>query len=170
MDEVADMLEKHPVDALCDLLLDEDLRISYCNDVVDYSTIPDLVSHPLYMVGSDALLIGDYPAPNSYGSFPFILSDLVREERKIPLQDAVRKMTSKPAQRLGLSDLGLLQNGMKADVVVFDPKTIKPQSTPQNPRQIPTGIDYVIVNGVTVIENGHHTGALPGRALRRGAH
>ncbi len=169
VDEVADMLGKHPVDALCDLLLEEDLRISYCNDVVDYSTIPDLVSHPLYMVGSDALLIGDYPAPNSYGSFPFILSDLVREERKIPLQDAVRKMTSSPAQRLGLPDRGLLQHGMKADVVVFDPKTIRPRSTPQNPRQIPTGVDHVIVNGTPVIENGGHTGALPGRALRRGA-
>ena len=166
--EVAEMTGKHPIDAICDLLLDEDLRVSYYADIVDESSLPDFISHPMYMVGSDALLLGDYPPPMAYGTFPFILSQLVREERKILLQDAIRKMTSFPAQRLGLIDRGVLRDGMKADVVVFDAGTIAANTTKQNPKQLPTGVDYVIVNGTVVIDQGKHTGALPGRALRRG--
>ena len=166
--EMADMVGKNPVDALCDLLLDEDLRVSYYADIVDEASLADFITHPLYMVGSDALLLGDHPPPMAYGTFPVILSQLVREERKLLLQDAIRKMTSFPAQRLGLTDRGVLRNGMKADVVVFDPQSIKPNTTKENPRQLPSGVDYVIVNGTIVIDQGQHTGALPGRALRRG--
>ena len=166
--EVAEMAGKHPVDALCDLLLDEDLRVSYYADVIDANTLPDFITHPLYMVGSDALLLGDYPPPMAYGTFPLILSELVREEQKMSLPEAVRKMTSYPAQRLGLGDRGLLKSGMKADMVVFDPGTIKANNTKQNPKQFCSGVDYVIVNGTIVMDQGQHTGALPGRALRRG--
>jgi N-acyl-D-amino-acid deacylase len=166
--EVADMVGKNPVDAICDLLLDEDLRVSYYADIADESSLPDFIAHPLYMVGTDALLLGDYPPPMAYGTFPHILSTIVREERKILLQDAVRKMTSFPAQRLGLIDRGVLRDGMKADVVVFDAGTITANATKQNPKQFPSGIDYVIVNGTVVMDHGQHTGALPGQALRRG--
>ncbi len=82
------------------------------------------------------------------------------------LPEAIRKMTSYPAQRLGLSDRGLLVEGSKADVVVFDPETVQANTTDAEPRQFSTGIDYVIVNGEIVIDQGEHTGALPGRALR----
>ena len=166
--EMADMVGKEPVDALCDLLLDEELRVSYFADIADETSLPDFIRHPVYMVGSDALLIGDYPPPMAYGTFPFILSQLVREERKLQLPDAIRRMTSYPAQRLGLVDRGVLQNGMKADVVVFDPESINANNTKQNPRQLASGVEYVIVNGTVVIDGGSHTGALPGRALRRG--
>lgn len=165
--EAAEMMGKHPVDALCDLLLDEDLRVSYFAAVVDPATIRDFVAHPLQMVGSDALLLGDYPPPMAYGTYPMILSEIVREERVLSLQEAVRKMTSYPAQRLGISDRGLLRDGMKADIAVFDPKTIRAHATRRNPRQLSTGVDYVIVNGELVIDEGRHTGALPGRAITR---
>ena len=165
---VADDMERHPVDALCDLLLDEDLQVSYFTANVDAATISDFVVHPLQMVGSDALLIGDYPVPMAYGTYPLILSEIVREERRLPLPDAIRKMTWYPAQRLGISDRGLIRDGMKADIVVFDPETIKANATRQRPRQTSEGVEHVIVNGEHVIESGRHTGALPGRALRRG--
>jgi N-acyl-D-aspartate/D-glutamate deacylase len=82
------------------------------------------------------------------------------------MEEAVRKMTALPAQRLGLQDRGILRDGMKADVVVFDPETVEAKATFDNPKQYPEGINYVIVNGKLVIDNGVHTGALPGRALK----
>ena len=166
--EVAEMTGKHPVDALCDLLLEEDLRVSYFSLVSDPATIADFVVHPLQMVGSDALLLGGHPPPMTYGCFPVILGEMVREEKRLSLTDAVRKMTSFPAQRLGIHDRGALRDGAFADVVVFDPDTINAKATRQNPRQPSTGIEYVLVNGQMVMDRGRHTGALAGRALRRG--
>ena len=166
--DIAESMGKHPIDALCDLLLDEDLQVSYVAANADPHTTWDFIAHPLQMVGSDALLVGDYPPPMAYGTYPIILSEVVREERRMSLPEAIRKMTSYPAQRLGLPDRGLLREGMKADLVVFDAKAIKAHATRQNPRQLSKGVEYVIVNGQVVIDQGEHTGALPGRALRRG--
>jgi N-acyl-D-amino-acid deacylase len=132
------------------------------------ASMPKFVSHPLYMVGSDAVLIGDYPSPRTYGAFPVILGQFVREEGWLGLADAIRKMTSFPAQRLGLPDRGLLRDGFKADVVVFDARTVKAPATRREPKQFPVGIEHVIVNGQVVVDGGEHTGALAGRALRRG--
>ena len=165
---VSEMRKQHPVDALCDLLLEENLRVSYFADAVDASIIPDLIAHPLYMVGSDALLIGDFPAPMGYGCFPVILSEIVREEKKVSLPDAIRKMTSYPAFRVGIPDRGLIKDGFKADLAIFDADEIRAHATRQKPKELSTGIDYVIVNGEVVIDEGRHTGALPGRALKRG--
>ena len=109
--EVAEAMSKHPVDALCDLLLDEDLQVSYLGAVIDPVTVTDFTVHPLQMVGSDALLLGDYPPPMTYGTYPVILAETVREEGKMSLPEAIRKMTSYPAQRLGIPDRGLLRNG-----------------------------------------------------------
>src|SRR3989454_9123300 len=166
--EVADMMDKHPVDVVCDLMLAEDLEVSYVSAGGNLATLPKFVSHPLSMVGSDALLIGDYPSPRSYGTFPIILAEYVREERFMALPDAIRKMTSFPAQRLGIPDRGLLRDGFKADVVVFDAQRVKAPATRTQPKQFPIGIDYVIVNGQVVVDGGKHTGMLAGRALRRG--
>jgi N-acyl-D-aspartate/D-glutamate deacylase len=96
------------------------------------------------------------------------LAEFVRAEQHLKLPEAIRKMTSFPAQRLGLPDRGILRDGFKADIVIFNPNTVKALATKENPKQYPVGIDYVIVNGQVVIENGGNTGALPGRALRRG--
>ena len=166
--EAAEMMGKSEVDALCDLLLDEDLQTSYVSPGPNLSTLPDFMTHPLTMVGTDALLLGDYPSPRTYGTFPTILSHYVRDEGSITLEEAVRKMTSFAALRLGIPDRGLLLDNMKADIVIFDPATVKSPSTRHRPKQYPTGIEHVLVNGRLVVDNGDHTGALPGRALRRG--
>ena len=90
----------------------------------------------------------------------------MRNEQLLRLEEAVAKMTSMPAQRLGLKDRGILRDGMKADIVLFDPDKVTAKATFDDPKQYPEGIDYVVVNGKLVIDDGTHTGALPGRALR----
>ena len=130
--------------------------------------MPAFVSHPSGMIASDAILFGEYPNPRSYGCFPLVLAEFVRAEKHLKLPEAIRKMTSFPAQRLGLSDRGLIKDGFKADIVIFDPKEVKTYATRDNPKQYPIGIDYVIVNGQIIIDNGNNTGILAGKALRRG--
>ena len=104
--------------------------------------------------------------PRCYGAFPLVFRKYVREEQLLTLQNAIRKVTALPAQRLGLKDRGLLREGMWADVVVFDPMQIRDEATLQEPNQYPEGITYVLVNGQIVITEGEHTGALPGKVLR----
>ena len=130
------------------------------------NSLPAFVTHPLSMVGSDAVLLGDFPSPRTYGCFPVILSEYVREENQMSLPNAIRKMTSFPAQRLGLHDRGILRDGMKADITVFSASNVKAPASRTEPKQFPIGIPYVIVNGTVVIDNSEHTGALPGRFPR----
>jgi N-acyl-D-amino-acid deacylase len=166
--EVAELLGQDPVDTICDLLLLEDQQVAYVSAGANAATLPAFVAHPLSMVGSDALLIGEYPSPRTYGTFPVILAEFVREDRYLALPDAIRKMTSFPAQRLGLSDRGVLRDGFKADLVIFDAERVKAPATRREPKQFPIGIDYVLVNGQVVVDQGRPTGVLAGRALRRG--
>jgi dihydroorotase/N-acyl-D-amino-acid deacylase len=104
--------------------------------------------------------------PRTFGNYPRILGLYVRDEKVIPLEDAIRKMTSAVATRLSIHDRGLLKPGMYADVVVFDPATIADRATYEQPKQLSTGVRDVWVNGVQVLRDGKHTGATPGRALR----
>ena len=156
------------VDTICDLLLEENLGISYVSPGPSLTTLPAFITHPRTMIGTDAVLLGEYPNPRTYGTFPTVLSDYVREEGNMTLEEAVRKMTSMAALRLDIRDRGMLRDGMKADVVVFDLKTVKSPSTRHEPKQFPVGIDYVLVNGSVVVDQGNHTGVLAGRALRHG--
>ena len=157
---------KSIVDAICDLLIEEDLEVAFVARTGNPDNIRTIVRHPAQMVGSDGLLTGEMPNPRSYGTFPYVLGQFVREEGLFRLEEAVRKMSAMPAQRLGLSDRGILRDGMKADIVLFDPDRVEARATFEDPKQFPEGIDYVLVNGKVVIDNGGHTGALPGRALR----
>ena len=166
--EIANLRNQDPADALFDLLLDENLGISTVGLGTNPQTLPAFVSHPAGMVASDAILFGEYPNPRTYGCFPVVLAEFVRAEKQLRLPEAIRKMTSFPAQRLGLKDRGLIKDGYKADIVLFNPDTVKAPATKENPKQYPIGIDYVIVNGKIVIDDGNNTGATPGRALRRG--
>jgi N-acyl-D-amino-acid deacylase len=166
--QIARLRGQDDYDAFFDLLRDDGLGLCIVIVGTNPQTLPAFVSHPYGMVGSDAILLGEYPSPRTYGCFPVILAEFVRAERHLRLPEAIRKMTSFPAQRLGLKDRGLLRDGMKADIVIFDPNTVKATATPRQPKQYPLGIPYVIVNGRVVIDNGEHTGALPGRALRHG--
>jgi N-acyl-D-amino-acid deacylase len=132
----------------------------------DMNDVKTIMMHPAHMFITDGLRIGGMPNPRTYGTYPKILGQLVRDEKIMPMEQAIRKMTSFPAQRFGLSDRGILRDGMKADIVVFDPVTVSGVATFANPKQFPLGIEYVFVNGTMVVEKGKHTGALPGEPLR----
>ena len=119
------------------------------------------------MVGTDSTFVGAKPSPRTYGSFPRILGEFVRDQGQMPLHEAVRKMTSYPAQRFGMLDRGILRDGMAADIVVFDAERVRSMATYEEPRRFPEGIEFVIVNGEVVVDRGRHTGVLPGRVLRR---
>ena len=166
--EAAEMMKIGEVDAICDLSLDEDLQISYVSPGPSLETLPDFISHARTMVGTDAVLLGEYPNPRSYGTFPTILAEYVRETGRLTLEETIKKMTSMAALRLDIRDRGMLRDGMKADIVVFDPSTVMSPSTRAQPKQFPVGIEYVLVNGSVVVDGGQHTGALVGRALRHG--
>ena len=107
-----------------------------------------------------------HPHPRAYGTFPRILSKYVREEKALTVEDAIRKFSALPAQRMRLTDRGVLKQGMWADVVIFDPATVRDRATFDNPNQLSEGMDYVLVNGTPVIEQGKMTGKLPGKVLR----
>jgi N-acyl-D-amino-acid deacylase len=118
----------------------------------------------------DGVLGREHPHPRAYGTFPRILRKYVREEHKLTLADAIRKFSALPAQRMRLADRGVLKQGLWADVVVFDPATIRDLATFENPNQLSVGMRYVLVNGVPVIEDGKMTNALPGKVLRGSAY
>jgi len=163
---VANKLDKDPWDTICDLLVEESLAVAFYAFGGDMNDVKVIITHPAHMFCSDALRIGGMPNPRTYGTYPKILGQLVRDEKIMRLEQAVRKMTSFPAQRFGLSDRGILRDGMKADIVVFDPAIVSGVATFANPKQFPLGIEYVLINGVTVVEKGEHTGALPGEVLK----
>ena len=166
--EIAEETGEDLVELLCDLLLAEGLRLNQVAPGPHLDAIRQFYRHPVAMVGTDSTFVGAKPSPRTYGSFPRILGQFVREERILGLEEAVAKMTSMPAARLGLRNRGRLADGFIADVVVFDPKRVKALATYEEPRQFSQGIEHVIVAGVQVVEGGIHTGATPGRALRRG--
>jgi N-acyl-D-amino-acid deacylase len=166
--DLCDETATDPVDAVCDLLLAEDLRTNEVTPGPHTDGIRRFYRHPVAMVGTDSTFVGAKPSPRTYGSFPRILGQFVRDEAILGLEEAVAKMTSLPAARLGLRDRGVLRDDAVADVVVFDPATVRSNATYDEPCQFPDGIDQVIVAGTLVVENGRHTGATPGRALRRG--
>jgi dihydroorotase/N-acyl-D-amino-acid deacylase len=114
----------------------------------------------------EGLLGTEHPHPRAYGTFPRILRKYVREEHALTLEDAIRKFTALPAQRMRFTDRGVLKEFMAADMVIFDPATIKDLATFEQPNQLSQGMDYVLVNGVPVIAEGKMTGALPGKVIR----
>ena len=171
MDEVARLMGKDPVDALCDLLIAE-----HATPMAIYFSMSDAdvelaMQQPWVGIGSDGAAVSPAmefmgrPHPRFYGTFPRLLGVYVREKHVLTLPDAVRKMTSLPAQIIGLADRGLLRPGMAADIVLFDAQTVKDRATFEDPSQYPVGIPYVIVNGMVVVDKGEHTGAKPGRVL-----
>jgi len=173
LSEIAKMWNKDPMDALFDLLI-EDKGFTYV--AVFGMSEPDValaLQQPWVSIDNDSsgtspegILGQEHPHPRAYGTFPRILRKYVREEKKLTLEDAIRKFSALPAQRMRLTDRGVLKAGMWADVVVFDPTTIRDLATFDNPNQLSQGMEYVLVNGVPVIDQGQMTGAKPGRVLR----
>ncbi len=171
--EVAKVMGKDPMDALFDLLI-EDKAFTDC--AVFGMSEPDValaLQQPWVSVDNDSsgtspdgILGEEHPHPRAYGTFPRMLRKYVREEKKLTLEDAIRKFSSLPAQRMRLTDRGVLKQGMWADMVVFDPETVRDVATFDEPNRLSEGMDYVLVNGIPVVENGKMTGALPGKVLR----
>ena len=156
------------VELLCGLLLSEGLRLNQVTPGPHTDGIRRFYQHDVAMVGTDSTFVGDKPSPRTYGSFPRILGQFVRDEGIMGLEAAVAKMTAMPAARLGLRDRGRLADDFVADVVVFDPERVRALASYDEPRRFSEGIEHVLVGGVPVIANGVHTGATPGRALRHG--
>lgn len=164
--EIAALQGKSCPDAAFDLLIDEECSLSMVTFISSEENVQRFLAHEFGTIGSDGLLVGK-PHPRAYSSFPRALGHYVRELGILSLPQMIRRMTSLPAQRLGLQDRGLLRVGCKADIVVFDLDTIAEVGTYQNPRQHPTGIEAVVVNGTMTVEDGKLTEARAGEVLRR---
>lgn len=139
--------------------------------VLDDADIHRIMAHPQTMIASDGRLVepGDgHPHPRWYGTFPRVLGEYVREKRVLALEEAIRKMTAMPAARLELRDRGVIAEGAFADITVFDPATVRDRATFVDPHRYPSGISYVLVNGVVAVDAGGFTDARGGRVLRRG--
>jgi dihydroorotase/N-acyl-D-amino-acid deacylase len=162
-----------PLDALLDILIEDKAYTSVAVFGMDEADVALALQQPWVSIDNDSqgtsptgLLGQEHPHPRAYGTFPRILRKYVREEHRLTLQDAIRKFTSLPAQRLGLTERGVLKQGLWADVVIFDPEQIHDVATFENPNQLSVGMQYVLVNGVPVIAGGKATQALPGKVLR----
>ena len=155
------------------LLRDAQGHVSMIFHVLEPEDIQRIFRQRFVMVASDGSAVAPYgklaadyyPHPRNYGCFPRVLGDFVRKRKLVKLEEAVRKMTSLPAARFGLETRGLLKPGWSADVTVFDPKTVADRATFEKPREYPSGIAYVFVNGEMVLERGEHTGKRPGKVL-----
>jgi N-acyl-D-amino-acid deacylase len=171
--DVAKAWNKDPMDALLDFLIADK---AFTEVAVFGMSEPDValaLEQPWVSIDNDSpgtspegILGAEHPHPRAYGTFPRILRKYVREEKKLTLPEAIRKFSALPAQRMRLTDRGVLKLGMWADVVVFDPETVHDLATFDDPNRLSEGMDYVLVNGVPVIEDGKMTGALPGKVLR----
>jgi len=157
---------------LVEIAARENKGIGIINFNQSEENVRKIMKKPWVMVGTDGyalkpegILAKGVAHPRSYGAFPRVLGRYVREEKLLTLEEAIRKMTSLPASKLGFKDRGLIKERMVADIVIFDPNTILDKATYMNPHQFPEGIEYVIVNGEVVVEKGKHTGELPGEIL-----
>ena len=173
LSEVAAEWKEDPIDALCDILIKDNAFTEVAVFGMDEPDVLLALKQPWVSIDNDSqgtspegLLGQEHPHPRAYGTFPRILRKYVREDNQLTLPDAIRKFTALPAQRMRLTDRGVLKQGMWADVVVFDPATIRDKATFESPNQLSEGMEFVVVNGQPVIENGKMTGALPGKVLR----
>ena len=172
LSEVAREMGAAPVDAAMDLILaggGKGYMILFQLDVAD---LRGALGHSNVMIGSDGSALATHgelgqgkPHPRSYGTFPRVLARYCRDERLLSVEQAVHKMTGLPAKKLGLKDRGVVRVGAKADLVVFNGKSVADRATYEEPHQYAVGIEYVLVNGRLVIKGGEHTGSLPGRVL-----
>jgi N-acyl-D-amino-acid deacylase len=177
LSEVAEAWHMDPMEALFEFLIKDD---AFTSNAVFGMSEPDVsfaLKQPWVSVNNDSsgtspegVLGREHPHPRAYGTFPRILRKYVREEKLLTLEDAIRKFSALAAQRMRLTDRGVLKQGMWADVVIFDPATVRDRATFEDPNQLAEGMEYVLVNGVPVIDGGKMTGALPGHVLRGGGY
>jgi dihydroorotase/N-acyl-D-amino-acid deacylase len=171
--EIAKLRGADPIDTIFDLLIEDKAFSSVAVFGMSEPDVALALRQPWVSIDNDwpgtspeGLLGRDHPHPRAYGTFPRILRKYVREEHQLTLEDAIRKFSALPAQRMRLDDRGALKRGMWADVVIFDPERVRDLATFEQPNQLSVGMEYVLVNGVPVIERGRMTGRRPGRVLR----
>ena len=174
IEEIARERRCDPLDAVCDVIIADKGATRILVRSMSEADVRAIAADPSALVGSDGPCVAPYgitgqgkPHPRLYGTFPRLIGHYARDLGLLTLPQAIAKMTGGAAAALGLADRGLLAEGQAADVVLFDPATIIDRSTYDDPHQYPAGIGTVIVNGTVVIDAGEHTGALPGRLLRR---
>src|SRR5882724_2983869 len=170
--EVASARRKDPIDTAMDLIAEDESRIGTLYFIISEDNVKKELAKPWISFGSDEasqapedLFLKSNPHPRAYGNFARVLGKYVRDEKIIPMKEAIRRLSGQPATNLGLDHRGFLKEGMFADLVVFDPVTIADRATFEKPHQYAVGVKHVFVNGVQVLKDGEHTGAKPGRAL-----
>ena len=172
--EIAKLWNKDPIDTVFDILIQDEAFTMVGMFIMDEPDVALAIRQPWVSICNDSqgsaldgVLGKEHPHPRAFGTFPRILRKYVREEKLLTLEDAIRKFSSLPAQRMRFADRGVLKAGMWADVVVFDPETVRDLATFDRPNQLSEGMRFVLVNGVPVIEEGKMTNALPGKVLTR---
>ncbi|MEQ8764940.1 MAG: amidohydrolase family protein, partial [Planctomycetota bacterium] len=161
------------IDTMMDLVIEDGTRVGCAYFIMSEDNVRKKIRRPWVSFGSDAasqapegVFLKSNCHPRAYGNFARLLGRYVRDERLIPLEQAIHRMTAFPAENLGLRDRGRIEPGYFADVVVFDPETIQDHATFDAPHQLATGVGEVLVNGTLVLDAGEHTGAMPGRVVR----
>ncbi len=170
IEEIAKLWGLDPARAAAKLLVDDGGTTMVVIHSMSEHDVEKAIAHPLVAIGSDGSVkrFGEgKPHPRNYGAFPRVIAEYVKKRKVLSLVEAIRKMTSLPARKLGLWDRGIIRPGFSADIVVFNYYTIRDTATYDNPHSYPKGIEYVLVNGVLVVENGRHTGAKPGILLKK---
>jgi N-acyl-D-amino-acid deacylase len=173
LSEVAKMRGRSPEDTAIDLVIEDGSRVEAVYFLMDEDNLRKKLRLPWVSFASDSgsmapegVFLRSNPHPRGYGNFARWLGRYVRDERLVPLEEGIRRLTSLPAENLGIKDRGRLAEGMSADIVVFDPATIQDHATFEKPHQYSTGVHHVFVNGVHVLRDGEHTGATPGQVVR----
>ncbi len=167
LQQIAHMRGEEPLESVFNLLLEEECAVAMITFSMAEEDVRTVMRHPATMVGTDGIWSHGKPHPRIYGTYPRILGMYVREEKLLSLEEAVRKMTSFPAQKFGLWKKGIVREGMDADLVIFDPNTIAERSSYQDPHRYPAGIPYIVLNGHVVVDEGRFTGKLAGKVVRK---
>jgi N-acyl-D-amino-acid deacylase len=167
LQQIAEMRQEEPLESVFNLLLDEECAVAMIMFTMAEEDVRTVMRHPTTMIGTDGIWSHGKPHPRIYGTYPRILGTYVREQRLLSLEEAVRKMTSFPAQKFGLWKKGIVREGMDADLIIFDPDTIAERSTFQEPHQYPAGLPYVILNGQVVVDQERYTGKLAGQVVKK---
>jgi N-acyl-D-amino-acid deacylase len=167
MEQISDERGIPSDQAVLEILTEEQLRVIAIYHAMSEIDVELAMAHGLHTVGSDGIL-GEFPHPRAYGTFPRVIHHFSRERKLFPIEEAVRKMTSAPAKRLGLKNRGQVTPGYFADLLLFDPETFQDTATFQSPRQFARGLDWAFVNGIPLLEDGKLQERLPGQILKKG--
>jgi N-acyl-D-amino-acid deacylase len=165
--QIANERNQEPAETAFDILLEEAGKVIMVIYAMSEEDVRTVMKHPLVMIGTDGIPTSGRPHPRAYGTYPRVLGKYVREEKIFSLEEAIRKMTSLPAQKFGLKDRGMIAEGMIADLVIFNPSTVQEKSTYLNPHENPVGIEYVLIGGSIVLERRRLLDSQKGQVIRK---